>query len=55
MFACARVVILGLGAVCLGFVVGRLCVGPLTGLVVRGDVGPVGRREAVVVVDGSGG
>ena len=38
---------LGLGAVCLGLVVGRLCVGLLTGLVVRGDVGPVGRREAV--------
>ena len=46
---------LGLGAVCLGLVVGRLCVGLLTGLVVRGDVGPVGRREAVDVVDGLGG
>ena len=46
---------LGLGAVCLGLVVGRLRVGLLTGLVVRGDVGPVGRREAVDVVDGLGG
>ena len=46
---------LGLGAVCLGLVVGRLCVGLLTGLVVRGDVGPVGRREVVDVVDSLGG
>ena len=44
-----------MGAVCLGLVVGRLCVGLLTGLVVRGDVGPVGRREAVDVIDCLGG
>ena len=45
----------GLGAVCLGLVVGRLCVGLLTGRVVQGDVGPVGRREVVDVVDSLGG
>ena len=41
--------------VLLGLVVGRLCVGLLTGLVVQGDVGPVGRREVVDVVDSLGG
>ena len=52
--ACAWVVVLGFGRGVLGFG-GRLpCVGPSMGCVVRGNVGPVGRREAVDVVVGFG-
>ena len=53
--ACTWVVDLGFGRGVLGFGGRRPCVDPSMGCVVRGNVGPVGRREAVDVVDGLGG